>query len=114
MYREKFVPCITISYAIDKCFHIFIGNNVLAMVAACLSDRFRNALRPPLYLFSSLLCAVFAWAAWRFWYDDWQYIAEYERWSSVLALVTPLGFLLLALHFLIGGLFTPTENSEST
>lgn len=71
-------------------------------------------LKQPLYLISAALCAVLAWAATRFWYDDWQYIAEHERWSSVLALVTPLGFLLLALHFLIGGLFRPAESSEST
>jgi hypothetical protein len=45
------------------------------------------------------------WAAIRFWYDDWQYVAEHERWSSVLALITPFGFFLLSLHFLLGGLF---------
>lgn len=63
-------------------------------------------LKPLLYLISAALCAVLAWAAMRFWYDDWQYVAEHERWSSVLALVTPFGFSLLTLHFLIGGLFS--------
>jgi hypothetical protein len=41
----------------------------------------------------------------RFWYDDWQNIAPNERWSSVLALITPFGFCLLTLHFLLGALF---------
>ena len=77
----------------------------LDVVATCLSERTRDMLRCPLYLLSSVLCAVFAWAAWRFWYDDWQYVAEHERWSSILALITPFGFCLLAFNFLIAGLF---------
>jgi hypothetical protein len=62
-------------------------------------------LRPPLYLISACLCAALTWAAMRFWYDDWQYVAEHERWASILALITPFGFSLLTLHFLLGGLF---------
>lgn len=85
----------------------------LDVVAVFMKPANIRLLKPPLYLIGAILCAVLAWAASRFWYDDWQYIAEHERWSSVLALVTPLGFLLLALHFLIGGLFTPAESSES-
>jgi TRAP-type C4-dicarboxylate transport system permease small subunit len=84
----------------------------LDVVAACLPDRLRDILRSPLYLLSSLLCAVFAWAAWRFWYDDWQYVAEHERWSSILALITPFGFCLLAFNFLIAGLFATTHGEE--
>ena len=49
----------------------------------------------------------------RFWYDDWQYVAEHERWSSILALITPFGFCLLVLHFLLGGLFVPHPNEEA-
>ena len=77
----------------------------LDVVAAILPEKLRDVLRCPLYLLSSLLCAVFAWAAWRFWYDDWQYVAEHERWSSILALITPFGFCLIAFNFLIAGLF---------
>jgi hypothetical protein len=53
------------------------------------------------------------WAAIRFWYDDWQYVAEHERWSSVLALITPFGFFLLSLHFLLGGLFRQPQETVS-
>lgn len=84
----------------------------LDVVAACLPDKLRDTLRSPLYLLSSLLCTVFAWAAWRFWYDDWQYVAEHERWSSILALITPFGFCLLAFNFLIGALFATTPGDE--
>ena len=84
----------------------------LDVVASCLPDGLRDVLRCPLYLFSSLLCAVFAWAACRFWYDDWQYVAEHERWSSILALITPFGFCLLAFNFLLAGLFINSPADE--
>jgi TRAP-type C4-dicarboxylate transport system permease small subunit len=86
----------------------------LDIIATIMTPGQRRLLKPPLYLLSAILCAVLAWSAGRFWYDDWQYIADHERWSSILALVIPFGFLLLSLHFLIGGLFTPAEDSEST
>jgi hypothetical protein len=54
------------------------------------------------------------WAAIRFWYDDWQYVAEHERWSSILALITPFGFGLLTLHFLLGGLFVVSAAEKQT
>jgi TRAP-type C4-dicarboxylate transport system permease small subunit len=70
-------------------------------------------LRPPLYLISACLCAALTWAAMRFWYDDWQYVADHERWASILALITPFGFSLLTLHFLLGGLFKPAPGGRT-
>lgn len=69
--------------------------------------------RCPLYLVSAALCAVMSWAAVRFWYDDWLY-AEYERWSSILALIIPFGFGLLTLHFLLGALFPAEPEDRQT
>ena len=84
------------------------------VVAACMKPERIRLLKPPLYLISSALCGIMTWAAIRFWYDDWQYVAEHERWTSVLALITPFGFFLLALHFLLGGLFAQaTTDTES-
>ncbi len=77
-------------------------------VAAFLDSEQLLRLRPVLYLITAAICATLAWAAMRFWYDDWQYVAVHQRWSSVLALVTPFGFSLLALQFLLGGLFPAT------
>ncbi len=77
----------------------------LDIVAAFLSHRRILQIRTPLYLISAAVCAVLAQAAGRFWYDDWQYVADNERWSSILAVITPLGFGLLALHFLLAALF---------
>jgi TRAP-type C4-dicarboxylate transport system permease small subunit len=84
------------------------------VVAACMRPEGIRLIRPPLYLISALVCAVMTWAAIRFWYDDWQYVAEHERWSSILALITPFGFGLLTLHFLLGGLFVVTEAEKQT
>lgn len=81
----------------------------LDIVAAFLSHRRIIQIRSPLYLISAAVCAVFARAAGRFWYDDWQYVADNERWSSILALITPFGFGLLALNFLLAALFIRPE-----
>jgi len=108
-YLVLYVTFFGAAMAIESQRHI-----KLDVISACMKPANVRLLKPPLYLISAILCALLAWAATRFWYDDWQYVAAYERWSSILALITPLGFLLLTLHFLIGGLFTPAENSEAT
>jgi TRAP-type C4-dicarboxylate transport system permease small subunit len=84
----------------------------LDVITICMRPEKIRLLKPPLYLISAAVCGILARAAMRFWYDDWQYVAEHERWSSVLALVTPFGFSLLTLHFLIGGLFTAPHHNE--
>jgi len=82
------------------------------VVAACMKPERIRILKPPLYLISSALCGVMTWAGIRFWYDDWQYVAEHERWSSILALITPFGFCLLAFNFLLAGLFINSPDDE--
>ena len=106
-YLVLYVTFFGAALAVERHRHIRLD-----VVAAILPEKLRDVLRCPLYLLSSLLCAVFAWAAWRFWYDDWQYVAEHERWSSILALITPFGFCLLALNFLIAGLFIAAPGDE--
>jgi TRAP-type C4-dicarboxylate transport system permease small subunit len=81
----------------------------LDIVAAFLSHRRIVQIRTPLYLLSAAVCALFAQAAIRFWYDDWQYVADNERWSSLLALITPFGFGLLALNFLLAAVFASPD-----
>ena len=106
-YLVLYVTFFGAALAIESHRHIRLD-----VVAAGLPDKWRDTLRGPLNQLSSVLCAVLAWAAWRFWYDDWQYVAEHERWSSILALITPFGFCLLALNFLITGLFIATPGDE--
>lgn len=108
-YMVLYVAFFGAALAVEGSKHIRID-----VVAACMKPDNIRRLQPPLYLISSVLCGVMTWAAIRFWYDDWQYAAEHERWSSILALITPFGFFLLSLHFLLGALFSPAKvNSES-
>jgi TRAP-type transport system small permease protein len=99
-YMVLYVAFFGAALAVEQHKHIRID-----LVAAFLDTRRIRKLRAPLYLISAGLCTIMTWAAMRFWYDDWQYVAEHERWSSILALITPFGFSLLSLHFLLGGLF---------
>jgi len=108
-YMVLYVTFFGAALAIEYHKHIRID-----VVAACMQPEQILKLRPPLYLISAAICGVLTWAAARFWYDDWQYIADYERWASILALITPFGFFLLALHFLIGGLFSPPPDENAS
>ncbi len=99
-YMVLYVAFFGAALAVESNKHIRID-----VVAACMKPERIRILQPPLYLISSLLCGAFTWASIRFWYDDWQYVAEHERWTSILALITPFGFFLLSLHFLLGRLF---------
>lgn len=108
-YLVLYVTFFGAAIAVENHRHIRID-----VVAACMKpDRIR-VLTPPLYLISAILCSVLAWAAARFWYDDWQYVAEHERWSSILALIFPFGFGLLSLQFLLGALFTNTPDRDKS
>lgn len=106
-YLVLYVTFFGAALAIESQRHIRLD-----VITICMPPEKIRLLKPFLYLISAGLCAVLAWAAMRFWYDDWQFVAENERWSSVLALVIPFGFLLLTLHFLIGGLFTARHHGE--
>jgi TRAP-type C4-dicarboxylate transport system permease small subunit len=107
-YLVLYVSFFGAALAIESHRHIRID-----VVAACMKPERTRRLRPPLYLISACLCAALTWAAMRFWYDDWQYVAEHERWASILALITPFGFSLLTLHFLLGGLFRPAPEGKT-
>ena len=107
-YLVLYVSFFGAALAIDQHRHIRVD-----AVAAFLSEEQVRRLRTPLYLISAIICAAMAWAAMRFWYDDWHYVAEHERWASILALITPFGFCLLTVHFLLSGLFTPAGDNAS-
>jgi TRAP-type C4-dicarboxylate transport system permease small subunit len=106
-YLVLYVAFFGAALAIERHRHIRID-----IVAAFLTPERQRRIMPLLYLLSAAICAAMTWAAMRFWYDDWQYVAAHERWSSILALITPLGFCLLTLHFLIGGLYLPSPDER--
>lgn len=101
-YLVLYIAFFGAALAIERHRHIRID-----IIAAFMTPERQRRLMPLLYLLSAAICAAMARAAMRFWYDDWQYVAAHERWSSILALITPFGFCLLTVHFLIGGLYLP-------
>ncbi len=66
-----------------------------------MSKRMVSLLSCPLSLFSTLICAVMSYHGGIFVMDEWQYTPENERWTLPFTLIYPLGFGLLALHFLL-------------
>jgi TRAP-type C4-dicarboxylate transport system permease small subunit len=65
-----------------------------------MKERHKRLLVQPLLLISTAVCASFAWYAARFWIDEWTYAPDNEHLSLYLALILPVGFTVLFLHFL--------------
>lgn len=71
------------------------------ILSAFLSARQKAILSRPLLIISSLVCGIFAWHASRFWLDELSYAPAYELWIVYMALILPVGFSILCLHFLL-------------
>ena len=71
------------------------------VLANLLSPRQQAMLARPLLALAAMLCATLAWYAGLFWLDEWHYAPVNERCAAVLAIVIPIGFGVLALHFLL-------------
>lgn len=85
------------------------------VLASLLSPQQRKILVRPLMGLSALLCAALAWYGGLFWLGEWQYAPNNERWAAVMAAVIPVGFAVLALHFLLVSLlgFDPVSEPDS-
>lgn len=70
-------------------------------LCSTMSDLNRVRLARPLLFISGGVCAVFGWYALQFWLDEWHYASSHELLPVLLALILPLGFLLLALHLVL-------------
>jgi TRAP-type transport system small permease protein len=66
-----------------------------------LSEKQKIILLRPLSILAAIICSAFAWHASRFWLDEWQYAGESDRWIALLAAILPIGFALIALHFVL-------------
>jgi len=53
------------------------------------------------YIIASSVCATFTWAAARFWSSEWEFAQPHEKWVAGLALILPISFALMTLHFLL-------------
>ncbi len=82
------------------------------VLASLLSPQQRKILVRPLLGLCALLCAAMAWYAGLFWLGEWQYAPSNERWAAVMAAVIPVGFAVLALHFLLMALLGAEPQSE--
>ena len=76
----------------------------LDVLCVWLGQCWRDRLYRPLHFFGALVTALLCQAAWAYWWDEWTYVSDAERWMALLALVMPVGFGLLSLHFLLAGL----------
>jgi TRAP-type transport system small permease protein len=76
-------------------------------LAVWLPDAWRRRLERPVFLFSALVCGDLFWAAARFWREEWLHAPAAERWITVLAVILPLSFLLLTVHFALCFLIGP-------
>ena len=77
------------------------------VIAHWLSARWRSRLVRPFNFVGMCICVLFTVAATHFWLDEWEYAAGHERWLVILNLILPVGFGLLALHFLLGWIQEP-------
>lgn len=71
---------------------------------AWLGERFSARVAPWLNVFSTVVCALLAWAAMRFWWQEWVHVNPASRGVVLLSLILPFGFSLLAVNFLIRSL----------
>lgn len=107
-YLVLYVTFFGAALAIEQNRHIRVD-----IIAAFLEHHHVRRLRPVFHLLSGAVCVLLAHAAIRFWYDDWETVAANERWASVLALITPFGFALLSVHFLLAAVFPHAPKADA-
>jgi TRAP-type C4-dicarboxylate transport system permease small subunit len=106
-YLVLYVTFFGAVLAIERRRHIHID-----VLNAFLPRHWQRRLAPPLNAVAALICIMLGSAAIRFWQEEWTYAADAERWLTILELIVPAGFILLALHFIMG-LFTRPKDDRS-
>ena len=82
-------------------------------VASVISDRLKQNLKRPLLIASSAICGIFFYYAIQFWISEYKYAPDNEQLALYLALILPLGFFILSLHFLLIALVNNTDFSST-
>ncbi|RDH82380.1 MAG: hypothetical protein DIZ80_08780 [endosymbiont of Galathealinum brachiosum] len=79
------------------------GNQHIKMdfINSLLKPSFKEKIKVPLILISAIICAIFFWYALNFWLDEKTYAPANEQLALYLALVIPIGFFILSLHFFL-------------
>ena len=78
-------------------------------INSLLKPAVKETLKIPLLFISAVICGGFFWYAVRFWLDERLYAPSNEILALYLALIIPIGFFILTLHFL---LLTLTINKQ--
>jgi len=76
------------------------------------NKQFQAKIKQPLLFISATISGVFCWYGWQFWLDERLYAPDNEQLALYLALIIPLGFLTLSLHFFLL-LFTPSSEQPA-
>jgi len=71
------------------------------VLTAFLNTRQKEILIRPLLVISSFICGIFSWHAAKFWLDELSYAPDHELWIVYMALILPIGFIILSMHFLL-------------
>ncbi|MCO6413872.1 MAG: TRAP transporter small permease [Thiogranum sp.] len=103
-YLVLYVTFFGAAIAVERNRHIRID-----AATTLLSPRALRRLYRPLRAIATGICALLAYAAIRFWRDEWQYVADHERWQVYIGLVIPAGFVLLTIQFLLGTIAGPDD-----
>jgi len=80
------------------------------IINSLLKPAFKEQLKQPLLLISSIICSIFFWYALQFWLDERLYAPKNEQLALYLALILPVGFFTLSLHFLLLSLTFKKDN----
>jgi len=70
-------------------------------INSLLKPSFKQKLKTPLLLIGTIICSIFFWYALQFWLDEKRYAPNNEQLALYLALIVPVGFFTLSLHFLL-------------
>ena len=65
----------------------------------------------PMRALAALVCGLLAYAAIRFWRDEWLYAPAHEHWQQFISVIIPVGFVILKEHFLLDTVLGLDEDS---
>ena len=108
-YLVLYVTFFGAAVAVERNRHIKID-----VCCVMLPTRALRTLYRPMRAIAALVCGVLAAAAIRFWLDEWQFAPQHERWQVGVALVIPLGFMLLTVQFALAAVIGEEHASCST
>lgn len=93
-YMVLYVMFLGALLAVERHRHIKID-----VLRSLIPSAWAHHLYRPVAAVAALVCGLFTQAAMRFWWDEWTFAADYERWQVLTGVIIPAGFLLLALHY---------------